>query len=84
MACPNGCIGGGGQPQPTNKSVRNARIQSVLDRDKNMAVRKSHENPAVKKIYKEFLGAPGSEKAGELLHTKYVDRKKHEQDETHR
>jgi NADP-reducing hydrogenase subunit HndD len=77
MACPNGCIGGGGQPQPTNKFVRYARIQAVLDRDKNMAVRKSHENPAVKKIYKEFLGVPGSEKAEELLHTECVDRKKH-------
>lgn len=76
MACPNGCIGGGGQPQPTNKFVRHARIQAVLDRDKNMAVRKSHENPAVKKIYKEFLGALGSEKAEELLHTKYIDKTK--------
>ena len=76
MACPNGCIGGGGQPQPSNQFVRYARIQAVLDRDKNMPVRKSHENPMVKKIYKEFLGAPGSEKAEELLHTKYVDKSK--------
>jgi iron-only hydrogenase group A len=76
MACPNGCIGGGGQPQPTNQSVRNARIQAVLDRDKNMPVRKSHENPAVKKIYKEFLGFPGGQKAKELLHTKYEDKSK--------
>jgi len=76
MACPNGCIGGGGQPQPTNKFVRKARMESVLDRDKNMAVRKSHENPAIKKIYKEFLGAPGSKKAEEFLHTKYIDRRK--------
>jgi len=70
MACPGGCIGGGGQPQPTNKFVRRARIEAVIGRDKNMPVRKSHENPAVKKIYAEFLGAPGSEKAEELLHTK--------------
>jgi len=76
MACPNGCIGGGGGPPPTNKFVRGARIKAVLDRDKNMAVRKSHENPAVKKIYKEFLGHPGSEKAEELLHTKYIDKSK--------
>jgi len=76
MACPNGCIGGGGQPQPTNQFVRNACMQAVIERDKNMAVRKSHENPAVKKIYKEFLGAPGGKKADELLHTKYIDRKK--------
>lgn len=76
MACPNGCIGGGGQPQPTNKFVRSARAKAVLERDKNMPVRKSHENPAVKKIYAEFLGAPGSEKAKELLHTRYTNRKK--------
>ncbi|MCX6762365.1 MAG: iron hydrogenase small subunit, partial [Candidatus Moranbacteria bacterium] len=76
MACPNGCIGGGGQPQPANKFVREARRQAVLERDKNMPIRKSHENPAVKKIYKEFLGAPGGEKTEELLHTKYIDREK--------
>ncbi len=76
MACPNGCIGGGGQPQPTNKFTRKARIQAVLERDKNMPIRKSHENPAVKKIYKEFLGQPGSEKAENLLHTKYTNRTK--------
>jgi iron-only hydrogenase group A len=76
MACPGGCIGGGGQPQPANKFVREARIKAVLERDKNMPIRKSHENPLVKKIYKEFLGEPGGQKAEELLHTKYVNRKK--------
>lgn len=76
MACPNGCIGGGGQPQPANQIVRSARIKSVLERDENMPVRKAHDNPAVKKIYKEFLGKPGSQKAEELLHTQYTDRKK--------
>ena len=75
MACPNGCIGGGGQPQPTNKFTRKARIQAVLTRDKNMPLRKSHENTAVKKIYKEFLGDPGGAKAEELLHTRYTNRK---------
>lgn len=77
MACPNGCIGGGGQPQPINKFVRKSRMEAVLDRDKNMPLRKSHENPAVKKIYKEFLGQPGGEKSRELLHTKYTNRSKH-------
>ncbi|MDD5489455.1 MAG: iron hydrogenase small subunit, partial [Candidatus Moranbacteria bacterium] len=48
----------------------------VMARDKGMPIRKSHENPALKKIYKEFLGHPGSEKAEELLHTKYINRKK--------
>lgn len=74
MACPNGCIGGGGQPAPTSPTIRKARIQGVLDHDKAMPIRKSHENPVLKKIYKEFLGHPGSEKAEELLHTKYTNR----------
>jgi len=69
MACPNGCIGGGGQPVPTGPAVRKARIAGVLSRDKGMPIRKSHENPVLKKIYKEFLGHPGSEKAEELLHS---------------
>jgi NADH-quinone oxidoreductase subunit G/NADP-reducing hydrogenase subunit HndD len=76
MACPNGCIGGGGQPVPTSLAIRQARMKAVLERDKEMPIRKSHENPALKKIYQEFLGRPGSEKAEELLHTKYVNRKK--------
>jgi NADP-reducing hydrogenase subunit HndD len=75
MACPNGCIGGGGQPMPTNPMVRRARIKGVMDRDKGMPIRKSHENPVVKKIYKEFLGKPGGEKAEEFFHTKYINRK---------
>ncbi|HLM84216.1 MAG TPA: iron hydrogenase small subunit [Candidatus Bathyarchaeia archaeon] len=50
-------------------------MQAVLDRDKGMPLRKSHENPAVKTIYKEFLSAPGGQKAEELLHTEYTDRK---------
>jgi len=83
MACPNGCIGGGGQPASSadkphlaGQKLRNARIQAVLERDKNMPLRKSHENPAVKKIYKEFLGVPGGQKAEELLHTRYIDKSK--------
>ena len=76
MACPNGCIGGGGQPVPTGPAIRKARIAGVMARDKEMPIRKSHENPALKKIYQEFLGHPGSEKAEELLHTKYINRKK--------
>ena len=75
MACPNGCIGGGGQPVPTGPAIRKARIAGVMARDKEMPIRKSHENPALKKIYQEFLGRPESEKAEELLHTKYIDRK---------
>ncbi len=75
MACPNGCIGGGGQPVPTSPEIRSARIKGVIVRDKGMSIRKSHENPVLKKIYKEFLGKPGGDKAEELLHTKYTNRK---------
>jgi iron-only hydrogenase group A len=75
MACPNGCIGGGGQPIPVNQAVRSARIKGVIKRDKGMPLRKSHENPVLKKIYQEFLGKPGGEKAEDLLHTKYTNRK---------
>jgi iron-only hydrogenase group A len=75
MACPNGCIGGGGQPVPGAPAIRKARIESVMSRDRGMPIRKSHENPVVKKIYKEFLGKPGGEKAEEMLHTKYTNRK---------
>jgi len=75
MACPNGCIGGGGQPIPASPEIRTARIKGIITRDKGMSIRKSHENPVLKKIYKEFLGKPGGEKAEELLHTKYTNRK---------
>ena len=76
MACPNGCIGGGGQPVPTSPTIRKARTEGIMFRDKGMPIRKSHENPVLKKIYKEFLSHPGSEKAEKLLHMKYVNRKK--------
>ncbi len=76
MACPNGCIGGGGQPVPASPAIRKARMEGIFSRDRGMPLRKSHENPILKKVYKEFLGHPGSEKAEELLHTKYTDRKK--------
>jgi len=75
MACPNGCIGGGGRPVPTSPAIRKARMEAVLKRDKEMPIRRSHENPALKKIYREFLSRPGSEKAKELLHTRYLSRR---------
>ncbi len=74
MCCPGGCIGGGGQPQPTNMEIRKARTRAIYDEDEAMAIRKSHENPAVKKVYEEFLGEPLSHKSHELLHTHYVPR----------
>lgn len=79
MGCPGGCVNGGGQPkQPA--SVRNftdikaLRAKALYTQDANMPVRKSHENPAVKELYKDYLEKPGSHKAHEILHTTYVKR----------
>ncbi len=76
MACPGGCINGGGQPYSNDYEDILAKRMSVLySEDKNKTIRKSHENPYIKKIYEEFLGEPYGEKAHELLHTQYVKRK---------
>jgi NADP-reducing hydrogenase subunit HndD len=56
MACPGGCLGGGGQPIPTNAKIRDARAKAIYAEDMGMAIRKSHENPEVVEIYKDFLG----------------------------
>ncbi|HOQ24612.1 MAG TPA: NADH-dependent [FeFe] hydrogenase, group A6 [Bacillota bacterium] len=77
MSCPGGCIGGGGQPIPTNKEVIKKRLAAIYDADKGMKLRKSHENPAVKALYEEFLGKPLGEKSHHLLHTHYVKRGKY-------
>ncbi|MBE0674408.1 MAG: iron hydrogenase small subunit [Bacteroidales bacterium] len=74
MACPGGCIGGGGQPIPTNQEIRAKRVAAIYSEDEHMTLRKSHENPEIISIYKEFLGKPNSHKAHELLHTHYVER----------
>jgi iron-only hydrogenase group A len=74
MACPGGCIGGGGQPWPTNKETIKKRMAAIYKADRDLPLRKSHENPAVQKLYKDFLGEPGSEKAHKLLHTYYHER----------
>ena len=77
MACPGGCIGGGGQPLHHGKSeVLKARTAAIYAEDKNKPIRKSHENPFIIKLYEEFLGEPNSEKAHHLLHTGYFDKKK--------
>lgn len=77
MACPGGCIGGGGQPLHHGKSeILKARAAAIYAEDRNKPLRKSHENPFIIKLYKEFLGEPNSEKAHHLLHTKYFDKKK--------
>jgi NADP-reducing hydrogenase subunit HndD len=74
MACPGGCIGGGGQPIPTSQAIRAQRVKAIYSEDEGMPLRKSHQNPEVVAIYKEFLGSPNSHKSHDLLHTHYVER----------
>ena len=72
MACPGGCINGGGQPLIHGDfGIVEKRRQALYSEDEGKALRKSHLNPSIQKLYKEFLGEPGSEKAHELLHTHY-------------
>ncbi len=82
MACPGGCINGGGQPiQPGSVrnfyELRELRAKALYDQDKNMPMRKSHENPIIKELYDTFIGEPGGHKAHEWLHTSYVARPKY-------
>ncbi|MBQ5758520.1 MAG: iron hydrogenase small subunit [Schwartzia sp.] len=72
MACPGGCIGGGGQPYGTTNEIRRKRIAALYEIDKGLTLRKSHENPDIITLYKEFLGEPLSEKSHHLLHTHYT------------
>lgn len=75
MSCPGGCIGGGGQPyHHGDVEILKKRQRAIYSEDKNKVLRKSHENPHIKKLYDEFLGHPMSEKAHHLLHTRYFDR----------
>ena len=77
MACPGGCLGGGGQPIPTNPGIREKRAEAIYAEDEGMPLRKSHENPEIAQIYKEFLGEPLGHKSHELLHTHYKPRKRY-------
>ncbi|MBO7446044.1 MAG: iron hydrogenase small subunit [Bacteroidales bacterium] len=75
MACPGGCIDGAGQPlHHGNSDVIKARWEAIYRADKEMPIRKSHENPSIQAIYKEYLGEPCGHKSHELLHTHYFDR----------
>lgn len=79
MGCPGGCVNGGGQPQVPGKvrnftDIRALRASVLYSLDESRTLRRSHENPAVQTLYKEYLGEPGSHKAHELLHTSYVKR----------
>lgn len=76
MACPGGCIGGGGQPyHKGDMSIIRERQASIYAEDAGKAIRKSHENPYIQQLYAEYLGAPGGHISHELLHTAYVNRK---------
>ncbi|MEN7973431.1 MAG: NADH-dependent [FeFe] hydrogenase, group A6 [Verrucomicrobiota bacterium] len=78
MACPGGCLGGGGQPIPTSPAIREARARAIYAEDAAYEIRKSHENPAIAKIYGEFLtDGPCSHESHKLLHTHYIPRGKY-------
>ena len=77
MNCQGGCIGGGGQPKIeiyNEQEIKEKRIASIYNKDNVSNIRCSHDNPEIKRIYKEFLNKPLSPKAHELLHTKYEDK----------
>jgi len=77
MACPGGCLGGGGQPIPTSLKIREARARAIYKEEESLLYRKSHENPFIKLIYKEFLiGGPCCHLSHKLLHTTYIKRGK--------
>ena len=74
MTCPGGCLGGGGQPIPTNQEIRKKRAESIYYEDAHKGIRKSHENPEILTLYADFLQEPLGEKSHHLLHTTYVER----------
>lgn len=77
MACPGGCIGGGGQPvHHGNAALLKARTEALYREDRLKPLRKSHQNPYIVQLYEEFLGKPLSEKAHALLHTHYFNKQK--------
>ena len=77
MACPGGCLNGGGQPyHHGDTTILQKRLEALYRDDKSQPVRKSHRNPPIQRLYAEFLGEPGSHFAHQLLHTAYVDRRK--------
>ena len=83
MGCPGGCVNGGGQPIQhavvrNFRDLRALRAKTLYEADQNLPLRKSHESPAMKMLYEEFLGEPGSEKAHHLLHTSFTPRAKYQ------
>jgi NADP-reducing hydrogenase subunit HndD len=79
MACPGGCVNGGGQPIQPSKvrswtDLRAERAKAIYEEDRELPIRKSHENPKIKALYAEYLGEPGGHKSHKLLHTHYIKR----------
>ena len=74
MTCPDGCLGGGGQPIPSTKEIRRKRAMSIYEEDRGMPIRKSHENPSIQELYTSFLEQPLGHLSHQLLHTTYVKR----------
>jgi len=74
MTCPGGCLGGGGQPIPTTWDIRKKRAESIYAEDAHKSIRKSHENPEVAALYKDFLKEPLGHVSHQLLHTTYQKR----------
>ena len=74
MACPHGCVGGGGQPLPNSQENKDKRARGLAQIDRHQTIRKSHENPEILELYREFLGQPLGGTSHELLHTSYQAR----------
>ena len=72
MACPGGCIGGGGQPYGITNEIRAARAAGLYEDDRDCAIRYSHENPSLKALYEEYIGEPLGNRAHSLFHTEYT------------
>jgi len=88
MGCPGGCVNGGGQPQQpayirNNIDLRAVRAGALYSEDEAMTLRKSHENPVIQELYKNWLGEPGGHKAHHLLHTSYVKRERYDTEHAH-
>nr|WNF20821.1 hydrogenase [synthetic construct] len=81
MACPGGCIGGGGQPRSADKQILQKRQAALYNLDEKSTLRRSHENPSIRELYDTYLGEPLGHKAHELLHTHYVAGGVEEKDE---
>ena len=78
MACPGGCLGGGGQPIPTTEEIRKKRAQAIYSEDESLPLRKSHENEHVATLYEKFLtDGPGGHLSHKLLHTHFIKRGKY-------